>query len=373
MLSPPHELYRIARKISRGERLDAADGEAMFAAGDIHALGSLADEVRRRRHGDAAYYNVNRHINYTNQCVLACLFCGFRRSPGEADATEMTIEDIAAAARHAAENGATEVHLTGGLHPKWKIDYYEAMLRSIRRCAPTLHIKAFTAVEIAHFARLSGISVRDALGRLIAAGLDSLPGGGAEIFDERVHAKAFRHKMGAEDWFDVHRTAHRMGLPSNATMLYGHVETPAERVRHMLRLRELQDETAGFQAFVPLSFVPTLTALSHLGGPTGLDDVRTIAVSRLLLDNIPHIKTFWVMQTLKLSQVALHFGADDIDGTVARYQITAAGGSADQEQEVDAAQMRRIITEAGFVPMERDSLYRPVDRGAAPGPPQQAT
>jgi len=349
-------LIEISRKVHSGVRLEAADGEALYATRDLHALGSLADLVRRRRHGGRTFYIVNRHINYTNRCVLACLFCGFRRSPGDADAIEMSLQDVAAVAESAAQAGAREVHVTGGLHPKWKIDRYEQMLAAIRQSAPAIHIKAFTAVEIAHIARLSGLSVAEVLGRLAAAGLGSMPGGGAEIFDERVHAKAFRHKIGAEDWFEVHRVAHGMALRSNATMLYGHVETPAQRVAHMIRLRELQDRTHGFQAFVPLSFVPGSSPLSHLPGPTGLDDIRTVAVSRLMLDNFDHIKTFWVMHTLKLSQLALHFGADDVDGTVVRYEIVhaAEGG------EVTVEQLRRTILECGLEPVERDSFYRPV-------------
>ena len=221
-------------------------------------------------------------------------------------------------------------------------------------------MKAFTAVEIAHIARLSELTAEDVLRRLAACGLDSLPGGGAEIFDPRVHDAAFARKMGAEAWFDVHRIAHGLHLPSNATMLYGHVETPAERVRHMIRLRELQDETGGFQAFVPLSFIPAGSALSHLPGPTGLDDLKTVAAGRLMLDNFPHVKAFWPMLTLKLSQVALSFGADDLDGTVGTYQIATGAGPG--RDEVTAEDLRRVIAAAGLKPIQRDSLYRSVDR-----------
>jgi len=351
-------LAGIWHKVHAGQRLDQADAELLLATDELHVLGRLADLVRRRRHGGRTYYIINRHINYTNRCVLACLFCGFRRSPGDHDAMELSVEDVAAVAASAEQAGACEVHMTGGLHPRWKLGHYVRMLQAIRRSAPGVHIKAFTAVEIAHIARLSRLTVRAVLERLVEAGLGSLPGGGAEIFDDRVHARAFRHKMGAEDWFAVHRTAHEMGLRSNATMLYGHVETPAERVRHMLRLRELQDQTGGFQAFVPLSFIPGGSPLSHLDGPTGLDDLRTVAVSRLLLDNFDHIKTFWIMHTLKLSQLALNFGADDMDGTVVRYDIVKAADGA----EVSVERLRQTIRECGLEPVERDSFYRP--RGA---------
>jgi len=355
----------VAEKLRSGRRLDAADGEVLFATSDVHALGALADRVRRARHGANTYYNVNRHINYTNRCVLACRFCGFRRAPTDAGAHDIPIDQIAALARQTAEAGGTEVHITGGLHPHWKIDYYERMLRAIRSAAPHLHVKAFTAVEIAHFADLSGLSVEQALRRLIDCGLDSMPGGGAEIFDSRGQAETFGHKMGAEAWFNVHRTAHRLGLRTNATMLYGHVETPAERVGHLIRLRALQDETSGFQAFVPLSFLPAGTALSHLPGPTGLTDLRTVAAARLLLDNFDHVKTFWIMQTIQLSQMAIAFGADDIDGTVLRYEIVTPGGSPHQHMTAD--QLRQVVAEAGYRPVERDSLYRGVRRGQGDG------
>ena len=354
-------LEPILAKVCQGQRLDSADGCALLATRDLHGLGALADHVRRARHGRRTYYNVNRHIHYTNRCVLACRFCGFRREATSPQAREMTLEETAAIAARTARCGGSEVHVTGGLHPHWRIEHYEGMLRVIRTSAPRLHIKAFTAVEVAHVARLSDLPVREVLVRLIASGLDSLPGGGAEIFDARVQAEAFHQKMGAEGWFEVHRIAHELGLPSNATMLYGHVETPADRITHLVRLRELQDRSGGFQTFVPLSFLPAGSALGHLPGPTGLDDLKTIAVSRLLLDNFDHVKTFWVMHTVKLSQMALSFGADDMDGTVRHYEITTPDGHAHQEMTV--TQLRAAIAEAGFEPIERDSLYRPLDRG----------
>ena len=352
-------LKPIAAKLREGLRLDAADGLTLLTTSDLHGLGALADRVRRRRHGRRTYYNVNRHINYTNRCILACRFCGFRRDADSDQAHEMTLDEIAAVAAETARLGGSEVHVTGGLHPQWRIEYYEQMVRAIRTAAPGIHIKAFTAVELAHIAQRSDLPVRDVLVRLISCGLDSLPGGGAEIFDQRVQAETFSGKMGAQGWFDVHRIAHQLGLPSNATMLYGHVETLAERITHLVRLRDLQDRSGGFRTFVPLSFIPAGSAMSHLPGPSGLDDLKTMAVSRLMLDNFEHIKTFWIMHTVKLSQLALSFGADDIDGTVRRYEITTPGGQTRQEMTV--SQLRSVITEAGFTPVERDSLYRPVD------------
>ena len=357
-------LSAIAEKVHAGRRLNGADGVALLATRDIHTLGELADAVRRRLHGQTVYYNVNRHINYTNVCVLRCRFCGFARRPGGEGAYELSVERVAELAAQAAEAGATEVHLTGGLHPRWQIDRYEAMLQGIGAAAPRLHVKAFTAVEIAHIARSSGLTCEVVLRRLIDVGLASLPGGGAEIFDPRVHDETFEGKIGQDEWLDVHRLAHRLGLPTNATMLYGHVETPAERVEHLLKLRRLQDQTAGLQCIVPLSFIPDDTALARqqgLTGPTGLDDLRTLAATRLIVDNVPHVKSFWVMQGLKLSELALDWGVDDLDGTVVWYGITRRGG-ADTHQEVTVPTQQRLIRQGGRVPVERDSLYRRVVR-----------
>ncbi len=356
------KLAAVAEKLCAGDRLDQADGEVLLATRDIHTLGRLADDACRARHGDVAYYNVNRHINYTNVCVLRCKFCAFRRGPGGEGAYELSNEEIAEIAQAAAAGGATEVHVTGGLHPQWGVEHYEQMLAGIRRAAPDIHIKAFTAVEIAHFARLGRTTPADVLARLIAAGLASMPGGGAEIFDPTVHHEAFAGKIGSDDWFDIHRIAHGLGLRTNATMLYGHIETHAQRVDHLLKLRALQDATGGLQCIVPLSFQPAGTELARqhdLPGPTGLDDLRTIATTRLLADNVPHVKSFWVMHGIKLAQLALDWGADDIDGTVVRYDITHdVVTGARQEVSIDA--LRALIAETGRTPVERDSLYRSV-------------
>jgi aminodeoxyfutalosine synthase len=353
----------IPEKLAGGERLGQADGEALFASRDLHALGSLADAAKRRRHGDRAYYILNRHINYTNLCSLACEVCGFGKKALADGAYEKTNEEVAAHAAAAQADGACEVHITGALHPHWRIDHYVDMLGKVRAAAPKVHIKAFTAVEVAHFATLSGITVEETLKRLIDAGLGSMPGGGAEIFDPAIRARLFPDKIDARQWLEVHRTAHRLGLRTNATMLYGHLEASAHRVAHMLALRELQDQTGGFQAFVPLSFIPQPRekgqSLQKKGdspfGTTGLDDIKTLAVSRLVLDNFEHIKTFWVMHTLKLSQIALHFGADDIDGTVSRYEIIQPDGGG----AVSAAELQYLIREGELTPVQRDSGYRP--------------
>jgi len=367
-------LEPVRAKVLAGRRLDLADGLTLFRTRDLFTLGELADQVRQRLHGRQAFYNVNRHINYTNFCVLRCKFCSFYR-PYNAHGDQVpdgyahSVDEVVALAAEAAQHGATEVHIVGGLHPALPFTYYTDMCRAIRQRCPGLHIKAFTAIEIVHFTRISHprLSIREVLLALRDAGLDSLPGGGAEIFDDRVHDEAFRAKVGPEHWFDVHRTAHELGLPSNATMLYGHIESVEERLQHMLKLREHQERSlrecpAAFQCFVPLSFIPEGSALAHLPGPTGLDDLRTLAVSRLMLDNIPHLKAFWVMHSPKLAQVALNWGVDDLDGTVVWYDITKREGQGTNRQELSVEEIRRLIREAGCEPVERDTLYRPVKR-----------
>ncbi|MBX3395282.1 MAG: CofH family radical SAM protein [Phycisphaerae bacterium] len=397
-------LTAIARKVESGERLSLDDGLALYRSREIHEIGRLADLVRNRLHGDFAYFNINRHINYTNYCVLRCKFCSFYRpygSNGSAeaspksdlvdadvaargplrlsllngagerpDAYELGVDDIVAAAVEADRRGATEVHIVGGLHPRLPFSYYIELCRSIRASCPRIHIKAFTAIEIIHFTRISKprLSIREVLEQLRDAGLGSLPGGGAEIFDDRVHGEAYRNKVGEAGWFDVHRTAHEIGMFSNATMLYGHVETVEERIRHMIKLRDHQDRSlrtgrAAFNCFIPLSFIPDDSEMAHLPGPTGLDDLKTLAISRLMLDNFPHIKAFWIMQSAKLAQVSLNWGVDDIDGTVVQYDITKReAGYGNRHQELTLDQLQRLIREAGRIPVERDTLYRRVIR-----------
>jgi len=397
------ELEDICRKVLADEPLSLEDGARLYQSRDIHSLGEMANAIRERLHGRRAYYNVNLHINYSNYCVLRCKFCSFyreypkgirsdeatkrrsdegtsrereasdestQRRSDEADGGyELSLEEIAGRAKAAYARGATEVHIVGGLHPKLPFDYYLDMCRAIREACPHMHIKAFTAIEIIHFTRISRprLSIAEVLVRLRQAGLGSLPGGGAEIFDDRVHDEAFKTKVGEAEWFDVHRTAHELGIFTNATMLYGHVETPAERVRHLIKLREHQAESlrsrkAHFNCVIPLSFVPDGSALSNLPGPSGLDDLRTLAISRLMCPNIPHIKAFWIMQTPKLAQVSLNWGVDDIDGTVVYYDITKREGDGTTRQELTIDELKRLIVEARCQPVERDTLYRPVIR-----------
>ncbi len=368
-------LLPITEKLDAGRRLDADDGATLFDTPDFWGLGELANRVRRAKHGDVAYYNVNQHLNYSNVCLLSCKFCEFQRKPGQAGAYEFGIEEIAQKGRDAQARGATEMHIVGGLHPKLPFDYYLDLLRTLKAEAPRLHLKAFTAVEVVHLARVSKRAlrqdfaggVRSVLVELRDAGLDSLPGGGAEVFDDRVHDEAWRGKIRSDEWLTVHRVAHEVGLFTNATMLYGHIESRQNRVQHLLKLREEQDHAlqngfpGRFQCVIPLPFFPDGSALQHLPGPSGLENLRTLAVARLMLDNIEHVKAFWIMQTLPMAQVMLDWGANDLDGTVVWYDITKVGG-AGTHQEVSIEQMCRTIREAGYRPVERDTLYRPVER-----------
>jgi aminodeoxyfutalosine synthase len=361
-------LAAVTEKVIAGASLSQDDGVALYRSRDLHGIGRLANFVREKLHGDRTFYNRNRHINYTNVCALSCKFCSFYRKRGEEGAYEMPLEQVIDIAKKAADAGATEVHVVGGLHPWLKFDYYLDLLRGIRAARPGLHIKAFTAIEIVHFSRVARMSVREVLTALRDAGLGSLPGGGAEIFDDRVHDEVFKGKVRADRWFDVHRTAHSLGIYSNATMLYGHVETPEERVKHLIALRELQAESlasspANFNCVIPLSFIPEGSELGNLPGPTGLTDLKTLAIARLMLDNIAHIKAFWIMQGVGLSQVALDWGCDDLDGTVVWYDITKREGErGTTHQELHESDIRRLIREAGRVPIERDTLYREVRR-----------
>jgi len=373
-------LADIRRKVEAGEPLSFDEGVLLYESADLHTLGQLADLVRERLHGRRAYYNVNLHINYTNYCVLRCKFCAFFRpfSKHRADegqpvaasdgAYELSIDEIVTRARSAYDRGATEVHIVGGLHPKLPFSYYTGMCEAIRESCPRMHIKAFTAIEIIHFSRVAKdrTTIAEVLTRLKSAGLGSLPGGGAEIFDDRVHDEAFKTKMGESEWFEVHETAHELGIFTNATMLYGHLESKEERIRHLIKLRERQERSlasrsAHFNCLVPLPFAPEGSALSHLPGTTGVEDLRTLAISRLMCDNIPHVKAFWIMHSAKLAQVSLNWGVDDIDGTVVYYDITKRQGEG-THQEIGVDDLKRIIIEAGFQPVERDSLYRPVTR-----------
>ncbi|HZZ43999.1 MAG TPA: aminofutalosine synthase MqnE [Tepidisphaeraceae bacterium] len=366
MIAVEKALRAVAEKVEGGEPLSQQDGEALFASRDLHGIGRMANYVREKLHGKVTYYNRNRHINYTNVCALSCKFCSFYRKRGEEGAYEMPVEQVVEIAKKAEAGGASEVHIVGGLHPWLKFEYYLEMLRGIRAACPGLHIKAFTAIEIVHFTRVARMSVGEVLSALKEAGLGSLPGGGAEIFDDRVHDEVFKGKVRADRWFEVHRVAHSLGIYSNATMLYGHVETVSERVGHLIKLRELQEESlAGGKAFfncvIPLSFIPEGSELGNLPGNTGLSDLKTLAIARLMLDNIVHIKAFWIMQSIQLSQVALSWGCDDLDGTVVWYDITKREGRG-VHQELHVSDIKRLIREAGYEPVERDTLYRAVVR-----------
>ena len=369
-------LFPLIEKTLNEERLSAEDGMLLYETPDLWTVCSLADHVRRQLHGNKAFYNINRHINYSNICALSCKFCDFYRKKDQDGAYEYTIEDIQKETKNAMESGATEIHMVGGLHPWLPFSYYTEILAAIKEIAPNIHIKAFTAVEIVHLARISkrggdGIKgISSVIQDLKDHGLGSLPGGGAEVFDDRVHDEAFRGKIRGQQWMDVHSAAHALGLHSNATMLYGHIESRQERIKHMTLLREEQDraeqdETQGnFQAIIPLPFIPGVSELAHLPGPSGLENIRTIAIARLMLDNIPHVKAFWIMQTLHMAQHMLQCGADDIDGTVVWYDITKVSTST-THQECSVADLCRAIVDAGFEPVERDTLYRSVFRDGA--------
>lgn len=354
-------LHPILEKVKAGVRLGYDDGLLLYRTSDLLALGYMANLVREKLHGNVTYFNVNRHINPTNVCVASCRLCAFGKKARDPRAYTMSLEQVFETAGQGWTEEVTEFHIVGGMHPELTLDWYCQMLRGLKERFPQVHLKAFTLVEIAYLAQRSGISVRETLERLKQAGADSLPGGGAEIFSEHVRRIICDHKISGEQWLEVARAAHQLGLRSNCTMLYGHIETDQDRVDHLLRLRALQDETGGFVAFVPLAFHPQNTPLRRLPATTGFADIKNIAVARLLLDNIPHIKAYWVMMTPRIAQVAQRFGADDIDGTVVEEKISHEAG-ATTSQALRRSELLRLIREAGREPLERDTLYRPVPR-----------
>jgi aminodeoxyfutalosine synthase len=361
----PAPLQDLAAKVKDGVRLDSDDALLCFTTPHVLHLGQLANAVRRRLHGDTAYFNVNRHINPTNVCVYTydCKFCGFAAMKGEEHAWEMSHEEVW---EHAAKQGGdsvTEFHIVGGLHPDLSLEWYCEMLSGLKQRFPSAHLKAFTAIEIGWFAQREKISIAEVLMKLRDAGLGSLPGGGAEIFDREVREEICNGKLDAEEWLEVHRVAHGLGIRSNCTMLYGHIEQPEHRVDHLMRLRDLQDETGGFNCFIPLAYHPENNYMGLRFHTTGIEDLRNLAASRLVLDNIPHLKAYWIMITPKLAQVALSFGADDIDGTVVEETIYHMAG-AETDQHISRTELERIVREAGFVPVERDTLYNPIERAA---------
>ena len=354
-------LHPIAEKVEAGERLSFDDGVALYRSPDFLAVGWLANRVRERMHGDVTYFNVNRHINPTNVCVAACRLCAFGRRKDATGAYTMALEQAWQRAAEGYSEAVTEFHIVGGLHPDLSLDYFLDLVRGLKERFPQVHIKAFTMVEIAFFARRAKLSIRETVQKLKDAGVDSMPGGGAEIFADRVRHIICDHKIDGSEWLDTARIVHELGLRSNATMLYGHVENDEDRVDHMVRLRSLQDDTGGFQTFIPLSFHPANTALDHLRTTTGLTDLRQIAVGRLMLDNFAHVKAYWQMMTDKIAQIALRFGADDIDGTVIEEKIYHDAG-AQTPQGLRRSDLMRLITAAGRTPVERDTLYRSVER-----------
>ncbi len=355
-------LIPIAEKILNGERLSFEDGLTLFESEDIHTIGYLANLVSERKNGKFAYFNVNVHITPTNICIGTCKFCAFRRKKGEKGAYELTVEEILEKLRNYREQnpGLTEVHIVGGLHPDWGYERYLEIVRSIKEKFPDIHIKAYTAEEIKYISEKGNRTIEETLKDLIEAGLGSIPGGGGEIFSERVRKKICPDKISGEEYLEIHKTAHRLGLKSNATMLFGHIESFEDRVDHLIRLREAQDETGGFQTFIPLAFHPINTEIPNANYTTGFDEIKTIAVSRLLLDNFQHIKAYWIMLGEKIAQLALQFGADDIDGTVTEEDITQAAG-ARAGQYIPKKRLIKLIKEAGKVPVERDTLYNVIE------------
>jgi aminodeoxyfutalosine synthase len=360
-LTSDARLSVIREKVEASQRLSFDDGVFLYESADLFTLGELANVVRERKNGNFAYFNINTHLNPTNVCVYRCTFCAFRSDLRGEKGYVMSDEQVLERAAEADRRGATEVHIVGGLHHQLPYDWYLNIIRIIHNAHPRLHLKAYTAVEWDWFARLTGRPTRELLAEFKEAGLGSLPGGGAEIFHPEVRDKICEHKADAAEWFRVHREAHELGLRTNATMLYGHIEEARHRVDHLCRLRELQDETSGFQTFIPLAFHPDNTALRHLPWTTGLTDIKSIAVGRLVLDNFPHIKAYWQMMTPKIAQICLRFGADDLDGTVIEEKIYHDAG-ATTPQGMRRQDLVRLIREAGREPIERDTLYRPVTR-----------
>lgn len=365
------ELSDLHSKVAAGERLSEAEALRLFATKDLNALGALADLANQRRNGNRATYILNRYLNYSNYCILSCQFCAFARKKRDADGFELTVDQMVQKAREAMALGITELHIVGGLHPSLPFSYYLDLLRALREAGPHVQLKCFTAIEILHLAWLAKKSVQDTLVELRDAGLDSLTGGGAEIFAPEVRSQIARGKETGEEWADVHRTWHKLGGRSTCTMLYGHVESLADRVDHLRRLRQLQDETGGFVGFVPLPYQPMNNGIPVEKPPTGFDGLRTLAVSRLYLDNFDHITAYWIGLGMKLAQVALSYGADDLHGTIVEEHIFRMAGGQSGQLQTEAA-MIKAIREAGRVPVQRNTFYEPVRvwEGDVPaGPP----
>lgn len=350
----------ILEKVQDGERLSFADGIRLFESPDLLAIGYLANIVRERKNGNNTYFIYNQHINYSNICTNLCKFCAFGKDRDSDLAYEMSVEDVRGKVRERLSEPITEIHMVGGIHPDLPYSYYTDVLKVIKEERPDVHIQAFTCVEIAHLAEISGLGYAGVLEDLKKAGLGSIPGGGAEVFSSRIRQLTCEKKLSGSDWLEVAKTAHKLDLHTNATMLYGHIESLEERVEHLDMLRRAQDETGGFLAFIPLAFHPKNTELSSLSRTSGVDDLKMIAVARCFLDNFPHIKAYWVMIGQKVSQIGLSFGADDVDGTVKEEIITHMAG-AETEQAMSREQLLRLIREAGRIPIERDTLYNVIN------------
>jgi aminodeoxyfutalosine synthase len=355
-------LKKVEKKVLSGKRLTPEDALILFNSDDIFTIGRLANHVAFIKNGNKAFFIQNHHINPTNICVNRCKFCAFSKSKGDKGAYELSIKEIIKKLRtqySRLKTSLSEVHIVGGLHPDWPFDFYLEMLSEIKRNFPDLHIKAFTAVEIDYFSRISGLSLKDTLLALKNSGLETMPGGGAEIFNGRVRNKICPEKINGQRWLKVMETAHQVGIKTNATMLYGHIESYKQRVEHLLKLRNLQDKTGGFQAFIPLAFHPVNTNIQEKGYTSGLDDLKTIAISRLFLDNFPHIKAYWIMLGEKIAQLALMFGADDLDGTIIEEKITHSAGAL-SGTALTKKELINLIEKAGKIPIERDSFYNPI-------------
>jgi aminodeoxyfutalosine synthase len=360
------KLSSIAEKVESGERLSFDEGMALFATEDLNALGKLADYERRRRHGKATYYNVNRHFNHTNVCVADCKFCGFYRRGRDEDAYTHSVTEGIEIARKAVAEGATELHIVGGLNTKLPFSYYTDLFSGLKREFPKLHVKALTMVELDFFARFYKMSDEDVISQLKAAGMDSCPGGGAEIFAEPTRSRICDHKCDAARWLELAGKVHAAGIKTNATILYGHIETIEDRIDHLIQLREQQDRSGGFQCFIPLAFYPPGSALESLPGPDGIDSLKMIAVSRLMLDNFDHIKAYWVMLGKHLAQTALHFGANDLDGTITDGgELTESYAVENGEVKMSKQELIQLIENAGFEAVERDTVYNRIEKQAA--------
>ena len=352
------ELREIADKTGSGMRITPSEGLALYEKAELSLLGVLASVVRRRKNGNSAYYNRNFHIEPTNRCIYNCRFCSYRKPAGDPESWDYNTDEILDAVKRFDDKNVTEVHITGGVHPSHDIRYYGSLINKIKIHRPLLHIKAFSAVELDYMIKVTGLTIEDGLVMLKDYGLDSIPGGGAEIFDEDLREKISNEKTSSEQWLAIHETAHNLGIPSNATMLYGHIETYSHRIDHMNRLRVLQDRTLGFNAFIPLKFKKANNSMSGLGEVSIIEDLRNYAVARIFLDNIPHIKAYWPMTGKSIAQISLSFGADDLDGTIDdTTKIYSMAGAEEKNPSMTSGEICKLISEAGFIPVERDSLY----------------